>query len=287
MAKVKFLNDEPSDSYSEAENTKSKKSLIKQGNLYKDNSVDSDISANDFACEESCCMSISSDSCYPLTIDTEERVKLKDDLNQTSENFKKLDDIIDQIEKLRFSEDSSKSNIKILNSKKIMDTIDNQKEGTSLTKDDVLNSNYCSQNHQMNINIEKENDEVEERSNDADLDNRLEDQNDDDENLIARGPVRPHLNCIRNKPYDTFDWLFQSDEYSIHEYSDGQQSETSDYDTSIQQLMTDNDYRERIDSCLDQLSDSSKKSEIYYERAFLQTMPREKNYKNQEPMVSN
>lgn len=300
MTKVKLSNDEHCDSYSEADNTKSKSCSIKSGLssptstrsiLCEHNCVYLDTLANDYAGEEfseSGCISKSLDSSYPLT-DTKESVKLKDDSHQASENLNTLDDIIKELNKLRFGRGSPEIQMKILKSEKTTNSsaiIDNQKNGTSLTKYNAIKSNDCYKDYQMNIYIEKENGEVEERPNNSDLDNRLENQNDDDRNLIARGPVRPHLCRIRNKSYDTLDWLFQSDGYSSREYSDGQQSETSDYETSIQQLMTDNDYRERIDSCLEQLSDSSKKSEIYYEKANLETIPHEKNCSNQDSMVS-
>ncbi|XP_033224117.1 uncharacterized protein LOC117177491 isoform X2 [Belonocnema kinseyi] len=298
MMKIKLAKDEHCDSYSEADNSKSKSCSIKSGLssptntraiLCEHNSVYLNTLANDNTGEESSesgCISKSLDSSHPIT-DTKKGVKLKDDFHQAPENLNTLDGIIKEIDKLRFGKDSPKIQMMILKSEKTTNSsgcIDNQKNGTSLTKDNAMKSNDSKKDYQMNIYIERQIDEVEERPNNFDLDNRLENQDDDDENLIARGPVRPHLCRIRNKSYDTLDWLFQSDGYSSREYYDGQQSETSDYETSIQQLMTDNDYRETIDSCLEQLSDSSKKTENYYAKANLETIQYEKNCSNQDLM---
>ncbi|OXU27800.1 hypothetical protein TSAR_008436 [Trichomalopsis sarcophagae] len=79
-----------------------------------------------------------------------------------------------------------------------------------------------------------------------------EDVDEDDEGLIERGPVRPQLHPLnRTRPYV---------DSSVHSWpSSGvnQPSENStDYDTSAKAILTDREYREKIDFCLDKLSDS-------------------------------
>ncbi|XP_008215583.1 uncharacterized protein LOC100679080 isoform X3 [Nasonia vitripennis] len=79
-----------------------------------------------------------------------------------------------------------------------------------------------------------------------------DDEDEDDEGLIERGPVRPQLHPLnRARPYV---------DSSVHSWpSSGvnQPSENStDYDTSAKAILTDREYREKIDFCLDKLSDS-------------------------------
>lgn len=242
MARVKFPYDEISETYSEAENTKSKTNCEKP-KICKNNSIDSDTSTNDSTSDDT------AESYCPPTY---------------SNSF---GDIIEQIKKLRFIRTCSKAERKLSNSREKSNSTEsmdnNSKDDSELTSDDALNSNYCKQYYQVNMYDDKKDKENDEESLNTDLDNQSDDEGDDDDdgNLIERGPVRPQLNAIRSKPYDTLDWLLQSDNYP----PDRQQSEPSDYETSIQQLLTDTDYRERLDSCLDQLSDSNKKSPVFNE----------------------
>lgn len=270
MAKVKFPYDKISESYSEAENTKAKTNSQKPKIiLCKNNSIDSDTSTNDSTSDDTL---ESSHYCPP----------------NYSNSF---GDIIEQIKKLRFIRSCSKVEKKLPNSRKkssSTESMDNNSKHSELTNDDdddALNSNYCKQYYQVNIyNDDNKKDKDDEESlNTTDLDNQSDDDGDDDGNLIERGPVRPQLNAIRSKPYDTLDWLLQSDNYSPLECSDRHRTETSDYETSIQQLLTDTDYRERIDSCLDQLSDSSQKSPVF--NGNLDSISRQKFSNSQQSMV--
>lgn len=87
----------------------------------------------------------------------------------------------------------------------------------------------------------------------SDDEKNSDEDDDDDEGLIERGPVRPQLHPLnRTKPYV---------ESSVHNWSTSssvnQPSENStDYDTSAKAILTDREYREKIDFCLDKLSDS-------------------------------
>lgn len=261
MARVKFPYDEISETYSEAENTKSKTNCEKP-KICKNNSIDSDTSTNDSTSDDT------AESYCPPTY---------------SNSF---GDIIEQIKKLRFIRTCSKAERKLSNSREKSNSTEsmdnNSKDDSELTSDDALNSNYCKQYYQVNMYDDKKDKENDEESLNTDLDNQSDDEGDDDDdgNLIERGPVRPQLNAIRSKPYDTLDWLLQSDNYP----PDRQQSEPSDYETSIQQLLTDTDYRERLDSCLDQLSDSNKKSPVFNEN--LDPNQRQKFDNVQQSMVS-
>ena len=129
MANVKFPYDEMCDSYSKAESPKSKCSSIKsrllhlKASLCKHNSIDSDISVNDSASDSASepsfhSMSTNSDNSYRSTIDVEENLEINNVFRQPSENFNKYGDIIKQIEKLRFSRESSQNGKKILNSRR-------------------------------------------------------------------------------------------------------------------------------------------------------------------------
>lgn len=75
---------------------------------------------------------------------------------------------------------------------------------------------------------------------------------DDDEGLIERGPVRPQLHPMsRAKPYieSSHHWASPS----IVQHAEN----STDYDTSAKAIMTDREYREKIDFCLNKLSDMS------------------------------
>ncbi|XP_058802414.1 uncharacterized protein LOC131670660 isoform X2 [Phymastichus coffea] len=84
------------------------------------------------------------------------------------------------------------------------------------------------------------------------------DENDDYDDhingLIERGPVRPQLHSVnRSKPYVESAHQWPSSDILPSQPSPSENS--TDYDTSAKAILTDKEYRQRIDLCLDQLSD--------------------------------
>lgn len=75
-----------------------------------------------------------------------------------------------------------------------------------------------------------------------------------EEPVLARGPVRPQLHPTgRSKPY--VESAHQFTHSGIVPAQPPPSESSTDYDTSAKAILTDQDYRRKMDLCLDQLSD--------------------------------
>ncbi|XP_077262945.1 uncharacterized protein LOC143897867 [Temnothorax americanus] len=70
---------------------------------------------------------------------------------------------------------------------------------------------------------------------------------DDDSDLIERGPIKPNnVQSPREHPYSMISWLSRENNDAL------------DYDKTAEQILRIKDYSEKLNPCLDQLSDSSR-----------------------------
>lgn len=185
----------------------------------------------------------------------------------------KFDDIIDKLVGLRFSQSnfSSGTQARDRSSSRIdkgfgpsTDDVSNAndeeivEEGRNIDQELVendLNGNYDSDGKKED---EEYWDDV--RTDDDDVGN---DDDDDDDDLVERGPVRPPGSQSRHsKPYYTLDWLAATSDSATQN-----QSYTSDYDSTAERILRNKQFSEKINPCLDKLSDYGQSNRSYYDIA--------------------
>ncbi|XP_034947427.1 probable cyclin-dependent serine/threonine-protein kinase DDB_G0292550 [Chelonus insularis] len=160
----------------------------------------------------------------------------------------KFDDIIEKIVELKFSGNKSNDkdqdpkvndNYNSETSNDDKDNINNKKNDNKSNNDKEakdLNANYKEKLNDNNDDEEEEKDEKE-----------TSDTDDEDDGLIARGPIKPKTS--RNNLSHTFDdWL---------ENAAGMSSYTSNIDSTAQQILSNQYFRNVIDPCLDRLENSA------------------------------
>ncbi|KAK0078213.1 hypothetical protein PV325_002829 [Microctonus aethiopoides] len=175
---------------------------------------------------------------------------IQNDNNNTSLNITKFDDIIEKIVELKFTPNNlnDKQNNKLNIDGKINsgDLNDNFEE-----KDDDIKENVIEKEKILKGKVVVNKIQEEKEYNEEVVENNSDDNDDDDDDLRARGPVKPQPNQSRNKPYYTLnDWL---------ENSAGMQAYTADIDSTAQQILSNQQFSDMINPCLDRLEDYNKR----------------------------
>lgn len=233
----------------------------------------------DYGSTESEDMSISPDTSCRSSADADKSFDLDEDFR---EKLTKYEDIIEKIENLRLarnSEDTNEDNKNInenvgrtcrTSSVENVDNIeyrDNCKSQTGHTDNEDINNNEDNVTVDDNegclpLNIRDDTrDKKRCRSlydgNSLDDDSeteqarRQEHKDSDDSNLIQRGPIKPDFQPLRGHPYSMVSWLSRANDGADAAYA-------VDYDKTAEQILRNKDYSEKLNPCLDQLSDSSR-----------------------------
>lgn len=235
----------------------------------------------DYGSTESEDMSTSPDTSCRSSADADKNFDL-----DFREKLTKYEDIIEKIENLRLarnSEDTNEDNENInenigrmcrASSVENVDNIqyrDNCKSQTDHTDNEDINNNEDNVTIDDNegclpLNIRDDTDKRDKRrchslydGNSLDGDSETEqarwheDKDYNDSDLIQRGPIKPDFQPLRGHPYSMVSWLQTS------RANDGTNAAYAvDYDKTVEQILRNKDYSEKLNPCLDQLSDSSR-----------------------------
>lgn len=192
----------------------------------------------------------------PSSAAEQDGVAVAKSLRRVSNNFQDLSEIIENIERLRFVGNHRHANFRKCRYEKNERTV----------QDDDAEDAYVSSNFYENSDDGFSKDfESRGAPNGGGFVMNLkssrspsprvredESENEEDDELVERGPVRPPMHFNRGKPYFATcnNWYPRQelDAFGQHEIS-------TDYDTSAKEILTDRNYREKIDSCLDKLED--------------------------------
>ncbi|XP_011700625.1 PREDICTED: uncharacterized protein LOC105457580 [Wasmannia auropunctata] len=89
----------------------------------------------------------------------------------------------------------------------------------------------------------------------AEQEGRQEQEDSDDPDLRQRGPIKPNFQPPRalSYPYSMVTWL-----QTTHENDGADAAYAVDYEKTAEQILRNKDYSEKLNPCLDQLSDSSR-----------------------------
>jgi len=226
-------------------------------------------------------MSTSPDTSCRSSADADKSFDLDEDFRK---ELTKFDDIIEKIKNLRFERedgnDDKDANENIGGTRRVSSkNVDNveyrdtcESRMTRYTDNEDINNNEDSitidNESCLPLNIHNELDDKEQcRSSDdpnstddgsseSDQERRQEHEDSDDSGLIERGPIKPDYQSIREHPYSMVNWLSRMNDSAdvLH---------AVDYDKTAEQIMRNKDYSEKLNPCLDQLSNSSRnQSEI-------------------------
>ncbi|KYN30858.1 NF-kappa-B inhibitor zeta [Trachymyrmex septentrionalis] len=219
-------------------------------------------------------MSISPDTSCHSSADADKSFDLDEDFREKLTNY---EDIIEKIENLRLTrndEDNKDANENVGNTRQISnENVDNLeyrkscKSGRHTDKEDINNNedNVTTDDNkgclQLNICDDKKRCHPLYDGNSLDDDSeseqarQQEQDNSDDSDLIQRGPVKPNFQSPRalSYPYSMMTWL------QTTRANDGTDAAYAvDYDKTAEQILRNKDYSEKLNPCLDQLSDSSR-----------------------------
>ncbi|KAG5327381.1 IKBZ inhibitor, partial [Pseudoatta argentina] len=218
-------------------------------------------------------MSISPDTSCRSSADTDKSFDLDKDFR---EKLTKYEDIIEKIENLRLArndEDNKDANENVGRTHQIsnenLDNLEYQnscKSGCHIDNEDINNNednvttddnkgclplNICDDKKRCHLydGNSLDNDSESEQA-------RQQEQDDsDDSDLIQRGPVKPNFQSPRalSYPYSMMTWLQTT---RANDNTDA--AYAVDYDKTAEQILRNKDYSEKLNPCLDQLSDSSR-----------------------------
>lgn len=111
------------------------------------------------------------------------------------------------------------------------DNVDDNKSCLPLNiRDDSRDKKRCQSSYENSLDDDSEVEQIEQH----------EHEDSDDSDLIQRGPIKPDFQPFRGHPYPMMSLL--------------------DYDKTAQQILRNKDYSEKLNPCLDQLSDSTQAS---------------------------
>jgi len=238
----------------------------------------------DYGSTESEDMSMSPDTSCRSSADADKSFDLDEDFRK---KLTKFDDIIETIKNLRFEReddnDDKDANENIGGtrgvSSKNVDNVEYQvtckssqmirhidNEDINNNEDNVMTDNN---EHRLPLNIHNELDDKEQccslddqnstddGDSESDQERRQEHEDSDNSDLIERGPIKPtDYQPVREHPYSMMSWLSRVNDSAdvLH---------AVDYDKTAEQIMRNKDYSEKLNPCLDQLSNSSRnQSEI-------------------------
>lgn len=225
----------------------------------------------DYGSTESEDMSISPDTSYRSSADADKGFDPEEDFRK---ELVKFDDIIEKIEKLRFTrndghddndddDDSNKTSRRVTGAN--VDNVEYREAQELQTNRHVDNEDI--NNNEDNETAEKSEDclplntrneprdegrrSSQEDSEDEEAEQEQEHEDSDDSDLIERGPIKPDYQPLRGHPYSMVSWLSRTNDNVdvIH---------AVDYDKTAEQILRNKDYSEKLNPCLDQLSNSSR-----------------------------
>lgn len=213
-------------------------------------------------------MSTSPDTSCRSSADADKRFDLEEDFREKLTNF---DDIIEKIENLRFvrnedddEEDEENANRNVDRSENNVDNVeyrDKLRASRHDNHEDVNNNdNVTTDDNDDNclpLNIR----DVEERrrlslddGNSLDDDSEAEQKHEDsdDSDLIQRGPIKPDFQSLRaGHPYIVSCLSRNNNSVDVVTHI------TVDYDKTAEQILRNKDYSDKLNPCLDQLSNSN------------------------------
>jgi len=212
-------------------------------------------------------MSTSPDTSCRSSADADKSFDLEEDFRK---KLNKFNDIIEKIENLRFArndnDEDANENVRGRRNSIRSENVDNVeyrdtcKSRTIHRSDseDINNneSNVTVDNEDcLPLNIHDEPRDDERRSlddrNSVDDDSEVErEQPHEDSDLIERGPIKPDFQSLRGRPYSMVSWLSR--------VSDGANTTHVDYDKTAEQILRNKDFSEKLNPCLDQLSNPSR-----------------------------
>lgn len=231
----------------------------------------------DYGSTESEDMSISPDTSCRSSADADKNFDLDEDFR---EKLTKYEDIIEKIENLRLARDNGDINEdneninenvgRMRTSSKNVDNIeyrDGFKSQTSChTDNEDINNNEdiitADDNESCLLNIRDDTCDKKRchslyNGNFFDDDSETEQaeqqkhKDSDDSDLIQRGPIKPDFQPLRGHPYSMVSWLSRANDGADAAYA-------VDYDKTAEQILRNKDYSEKLNPCLDQLSNSSR-----------------------------
>jgi len=211
-------------------------------------------------------MSTSPDTSCRSSADADKSFDLEEDFRK---KLNKFNDIIEKIENLRFArndndEDANENLHGTRNS--ISENVDNiEYRDTCKSRtihrsdsEDINNneSNVTVDNEDclpLNIHDEPRDDErgsLDDR-NSVDDDSEVErEQAHEESDLIERGPIKSDFQSLRGRPYSMVSWLSR--------VSDSANTTHVDYDKTAEQILRNKDFSEKLNPCLDQLSNPNR-----------------------------
>lgn len=216
----------------------------------------------DYGSTESEDMSSSPDTSCRSSADADRNFNLDKDFR---EKLIKYEDIIEKIENLRLSRNNDEDNedanenvdrTRLTSSENVdnieyrdscnlqssrhadnedinnnEDNVDDNKSCLPLNiRDDSRDKKRCQSSYENSLDDDSEVEQIEQH----------EHEDSDDSDLIQRGPIKPDFQPFRGHPYPMMSLL--------------------DYDKTAQQILRNKDYSEKLNPCLDQLSDSTQAS---------------------------
>lgn len=232
----------------------------------------------DYGSTESEDMSISPDMSCRSSADADKNFDLDEDFR---EKLTKYDDIIEKIENLRLArnnEDINDDNENInenvdrtrSTSSKNVDNIEyrdsfKSQTGRHTDNEDINNNEdiiAADDNESCLLNIRDETRDKErchslcdgnsfDDDSETEQAGQRENKDPDDSNLIQRGPIKPDFQPLRGHPYSMVSWLSRANDGADAAYA-------VDYDKTAEQILRNKDYSEKLNPCLDQLSNSSR-----------------------------
>lgn len=229
-------------------------------------------------------MSTSPDTSYRSSADADKSFDPEEDFRN---ELVKFDDIIEKIENLRFvrninhEDDSDKNeededaneNVgkksrrvahKNVNNVEYRDTCELRTNRRTDNEDINNNEDHVTAEKNQSLNTDEEPRDKgrrrpqEDQDSDVDEDEESEQErqqkhedDSDDSDLIERGPIKPDFQPLREHPYSMVSWLSRANDNldTVH---------AVDYDKTAELILRNKDYSEKMNSCLDQLSNSSR-----------------------------
>ncbi|XP_032668801.1 uncharacterized protein LOC116842994 [Odontomachus brunneus] len=235
----------------------------------------------DYGSTESEDMSTSPDTSYRSSADADKSYDPEEDFRK---ELVKFDDIIEKIENLRFArnidheddndeneeDEDANENINKTSRRTAHKNVDNvEYRDTCELRTNRHVDNEDINNNEDHVTVEKNCYEKprdkeqrrpqEDQDSDVDEDEESEQErqqkhedDSDDSDLVERGPIKPDFQSLREHPYSMVSWLSRASNENVDTVH------AVDYDKTAELILRNKDYSEKMNSCLDQLSNSSR-----------------------------
>lgn len=217
-------------------------------------------------------ISTSPDTSCRSSADADKSFDLEEDFRK---KLTKFEDIIKKIENLRFTRDEDDNNEENANENVDRSTrrVNSENNVDNVEYRDTCNSRASSQSDNEDVNNNEDRDNVDDNclplnirdveelrrlslddrnsldgdSQEAEQERRQKQEDSNDSNLIQRGPIKPDYQPLRaGHPYSMVSCLSRANN-----------SVDLDYDKTAEQILRNKDYSEKLNPCLDQLSNSN------------------------------